>query len=187
MPQELPPVLPASQKQKSWLGSNVDFFFPVARCLASATQRNSATKRDPFASSTTEASGSKPVDPQSLAIRLSHHFNVKSREDSQSQLYMAVPANSFINFKFTGARDTNASEIPKRKKRCKQSSGSEHTSSSERPAVGTTVREHLSNIERPKTLVRELEIITVPAAYDEESFELYKRYQVKTIFMDWSF
>ena len=166
----IPSVLPTTQRQKKHWGQKTEFFSPLASVLRPVRVPQSDPD-GPRVSSlgihSEIASPSTAVDVESLAAHLSRHFN----SCAQGLAYVAVPVKGFINFRSAGHSDGTIfaadAKISDRKRPCSKL----HDAALRKSNL--ECQDH-DNCEGEK----QVQIVTVPAAFDEESFELYKRYQV---------
>ena len=147
------------------------------------------SRRENHSSSRSDAT----LDAASIAQILSEAFNglagivpqgegsdplAPSKPESPQYLaYTAVPASGHINFMHTGEAYTSAS--PSALSRDLGSAACEDARPHvQQPRPQGNVPAAVGGIASTPCLHRQLEMRTVPAAYDQESFELYKRYQV---------
>ena len=164
-------MLPTTQRQKKHWGQNTDYFSPVASVLRHLRDPKNAPDGLQAASQGTHSDSAAPsasssLDAESLAAHLSHHFN----SVTQGLAYVAEPVQSFINFRSTGHSDgticaDDAETTDRKRPRSKPRNLTLRQPNSECPANDNSGK-------------KQVQIVTVPAAFDEESFDLYKRYQV---------
>ena len=192
----VPCISNVSDKQRKVLGRNVHFSSPVALALSSLL-RNSAAGGRPSTGLTGVSHSSSSIDATldaaSIAQILSEAFNgpaglvpqgegtdrlsPSKPEAPQCLAYTAVPAAGHINFMFTGEASTSGSSsaLGHDLGRAAAADAGPHP---QQPPQKGNVPAAVGGTASTPCRHEQVEIKTVPAAYDQESFELYKRYQV---------
>lgn len=198
----VPSISNVSDRQRKLLGINVRYSSPVSLAFSSLLRKLTAGGR-PAGGLTGEkhapSSDDATLDASSIAQVLSRAFNdlvcpvslgegSERLSPSQPELpqclaYTAVPAAGHINFMHAGAAPTSVGPSALRNERCSPGSAAgddgphrkwPQLQGDARAAAGGTAS-------APGCCHGQIEMRTVPAAYDRESFELYRRYQVGAI------
>lgn len=170
-------VSPRQRKalEDTYLGLN-EALYASALAVAVFNQiRKYGNGDDPFAISPLSIA-------ESLCLHFKHPSGLSNEEDIGHMKYEAFPcSNGFINFKYTGSGGPLVRSEPAGVKHANQMHS--ETSSSVSPSLDVqpgldVINGHTSGCNKIERLVRRLEVKMIPAVFEQESFELYKRYQV---------